>query len=92
MTEKEMQDARNRLYTIENARERITRLMKELADVNKIAKAGKQFNVAVVLQNDDHYRRSTTIHINLSPGVVQQSLIYEIESERRKIVQCGGSL
>lgn len=92
MTEKEMQEARSRLYAIEQAREQLTKLTNQLSWVNKVAKANKQYQVPIDLQDGDSYRRSTTIYIFLSPGVVQQSLIREIESVRRTIVKFGGSL
>ena len=92
MTEKEMEIVRNNLAFIENAKQRRANLMSHLAAVNKVAKAGKMFQVSVDLQNGDHYRRSTTIYINLSPGVVQQSLILEIEQLTREIVKRGGTV
>lgn len=92
MTEKEMQEAANKLATINAARESYDRIKGQLEYVNKKAKAGKLYQVPVDLADGDSYRRSTVIYILLDAGVVQQSLINEMQRCARVIIKNGGSL
>lgn len=92
MTEKEMQEAANKLATINAAKEDYNRIKGQLEYVNKKAKAGKRYQVLIDLGDGDSYRRSTTIYIWLDPGVVQQSLINEMQLYARIIIKNGGSL
>ena len=92
MTEKEMREAANKLATISAARESYNRTKGQLEYVTRKAKAGQRYQVPIDLGDGDSYRRSTTIYIWLDPGVVQQSLIYEMQNYARIIIKNGGSL
>lgn len=90
MTEKELQDAANKLYRINKLKEDYKVVHNKLQIVNKRMQHNKLYSVSIRYDDGDAYRRPSEMYVNINAAVVQQQLVTELNTMKREIIALGG--
>lgn len=90
MTEKELQNAADKLYRINKLKTDYKTAHAKLQIVNKRMLRDKLYCVSIRYDNGDAYNRPREMYVNIDAGVVQQQLVTELNVLKREITLLGG--
>lgn len=92
MTLEEMEAAGRQAEAIHDAKKRLAAAREKMRLLEKHAKNGTQWTVTLRLKENDAYRYDGQVDVvvTIPFEVVQQSISYECQAARRKIIALGG--